>query len=101
MARTRGPGGRALGQGYFGKNAERTTLEILQDYKHGTLCGRNGGEWETAQKLRCLVAKGENQSLVLDLGERKKGQGTSKAVASFAATFKQHKLRSQDLVAVV
>lgn len=47
------------------------------------------------------MAKGENQSLVLNLGERKKGQGTSKAVASFAATFKQHKLRSQDLVAVV
>lgn len=43
------------------------------------------------------MAKGENQSLVLNLGERKKGRGTSRA----AAAFKQHKLKSQDLVAVV
>lgn len=31
MARAMGSGGRALGRGYFGKKAERTKLEILQE----------------------------------------------------------------------
>lgn len=59
-------------------------------------------EWRTPHKLRCLVEgrrrPKERTSLVLNLG--KKGRGTSKAVASFAAAFKQHKLRSQEPTAV-
>lgn len=105
-----GPGGRALGQGCFGqpsqqperrKNKDLTPCK-RDDYKRGTLHGRNGGVEDTSQIEvlggRQKEAKGENQSLVLNLG--KKGRGTSKAVASFAAAFKQHKLRSQEPTAV-